>query len=266
MTGPLDELADVLITISASLGRVMRDVEPSFPHAADLAAIDRSFTRSISLTREIREQVQARGPRGEYTSTSYVARDVVGRLQTVVPDTLSILVQCPPGPAIVAAQRADVRRVMAGLLESGIEASQGVGLLSLDVSETNGVAGERQRRIVQIDLRSAKAIDERDLRIGTSRAPDRPRPRRDGHVPRAAERGNRDLGPPFVRLLMGKGFCHIRPILTSPALAASGKGLSRGSAAEGRPARAGARGRPTSSARRTQRPRAGGSSGGSSSR
>jgi signal transduction histidine kinase len=165
VTGPLDELADALVVASGTLGRLRRAVESDGPRSAELAALDASFSRSIVLTRELRERLQARRSRGDYTSVSHVAREVVGRLQGAIPDEVSLLVKCPDGPAIVAADRADLRRVMTGLLESGIEASAGNGRLDLEVSEPAGGPGERQRRIVQIEVRCSAGIEEQDTRI-----------------------------------------------------------------------------------------------------
>jgi signal transduction histidine kinase len=165
VTGPLDELADVLVMISGKLGRLQRVVDPGAEHAAELAAIDRSFSRSIVLTRAIREQLQARRPRGEYTSASHVAREVVGMLQTVVPENLYLSLHCPPGPAIVAADRVELRRLMGGLLEGAIEASREGGKITLEVSESASRSAGRQERAVHIELRCAGSIDERDARI-----------------------------------------------------------------------------------------------------
>jgi len=169
--GPLDELADVLLTVSGTITRLRRLLEPDGAQSAELGTLDRSFSRSIVLTRELRERLQARRPRGEYTSVSHVAREVVGKLQSVIPENLSLSVQCPPGPVIVAAERGDLRRVMVGLLESAIEAGAGAGRITLDISEAPGPPGERQRRIAQIELRSSAAIEERDVRIGAAARP-----------------------------------------------------------------------------------------------
>ncbi|MGO8995002.1 MAG: hypothetical protein ACLQVI_16935 [Polyangiaceae bacterium] len=167
---PLDELADVLTIVSGTLGQLRRTIDPNAA-PTELAVLDRSFSRSIVLTRELRERLQARRSRGEFTSLSHVARDVVGRLQGVVPDGITLTVACPPGPAIVAADRADMRRITVGLLETGIEAASGGGTLSLEVTETPGPPGERQRRVVQVELRSSAEINERDLRVGTAVRP-----------------------------------------------------------------------------------------------
>ena len=165
--GPLDELADVLLMVSGALGRLRRLVGPSGPPSTELAVLDRSFSRSIVLTRELRERFQARRTRGDYTSVSHVAREVVGRLQGVVPEGLSLSLQCPPGPAIVAADRSDLRRVMAGLFECGVEAAEGKGKIDFEITEAPGPSGERQRRIIQIEIRSSAAIGEQDIRIVT---------------------------------------------------------------------------------------------------
>jgi Arc/MetJ-type ribon-helix-helix transcriptional regulator len=174
LTGPLDELADVLVTISGSLGRLNRALgngSNGAEHQGELATIDRGFSRSIALTRTIRERLQARRRRGEYASASHVAREVVGTLQTVVPENLFLSLQCPPGPAIVAADRGDLRRLVAALMESGIEAcakgGDGGGKIALEVSEV----GPRSagQRAVHIDLRCSNAVEDSDARVASAR-------------------------------------------------------------------------------------------------
>jgi hypothetical protein len=163
--GPLDELTDVLVMVSGTLGRLRRLVDPIGPASTELAVLDRSFSRSIVLTRELRERFQARRARGDYTSVSHLAREVVGRLQGVVPEGLSLSLQCPPGPAIVAAERADLRCVMAGLFECGVEAGEGGGKIDFEISEVSGPSGARERHIVQIEVRSSGPIEEQNMRI-----------------------------------------------------------------------------------------------------
>ena len=169
--GPLDELSDVLLVVSAALGRLRRVLTPGGAHSVELTAIDQSFSRSIALTRELRERLQTRRPRGEYTSLSHVAREVVGRLQAALPEALSLALHCPPGPAIVAAERGELRRVVVGLLETGIAAASTGGLLELEVSDTQGPPGERARRVVQLELRCAQVIDEREIKLSTAVRP-----------------------------------------------------------------------------------------------
>jgi hypothetical protein len=171
MTGPLDELADVLLMVSGMLSRLRRAADPTGPSSADLAALDRSFSRSIVLTREVRERFQARRTRGDYTSVCHVAREVVGKLQGVIPEGLSLSLQCPPGPAIVAADRGDLRRVMAGIFDCVVEVGEAKGRIEFEISEISGPTGERQRRIVQIEIRSPAVIEEHDIRIGTAVRP-----------------------------------------------------------------------------------------------
>jgi signal transduction histidine kinase len=168
LTGPLDELADVLVTLSGSLGRLNRALGNGAEHQGELAMIDRGFSRSIALTRTIRECLQARRRRGEYASASHVAREVVGTLQIVVPENLFISLQCPPGPAIVAADRGDLRRLVAALMESGIEACREGGKIGLEVSEVG--ARSAGQRAVHIDLRCSSAVDENDTRVAGARS------------------------------------------------------------------------------------------------
>jgi signal transduction histidine kinase len=165
--GPLDELTDALLMVSGAVARLRRQLEPQGTPSADLFALDQAFSRSIVLTRALRERLQARRSRGEYASVSHVAREVVGRLQGVLHDTVSLSLECPPGPAIVAADRSDLRRILAGLLETGIEAAPAPegGRVELEISEAEGEGAERQRRIVAIELRTSGSIEERNIRI-----------------------------------------------------------------------------------------------------
>jgi Arc/MetJ-type ribon-helix-helix transcriptional regulator len=161
LTGPLDELADVLVTISGSLGRLHRALGSGAngaEHQGELTVIDRAFSRSIALTRTIRERLQARRLRGEYASASHVVREVVGTLQTVVPDHLFLSLQCPPGPAIVAADRGELRRLVAALVESGIEACRDGGKIALEVLEVGARSSPDRQRSVHIHLRCTSAI------------------------------------------------------------------------------------------------------------
>jgi signal transduction histidine kinase len=167
--GPLDELAEVLLAISGTVARLRRKLDPQGTWGADLLMLDQSFSRSIVLTRALRERLQVRRGRGEYASVSHVAREIVGRLQGVIPGTVSVCLECPAGPAIVAADRSDVRRVLAGLLEIGLEAAgvdeTATGRVDLDISETHGPGGERRRRVVLVELRTPGTIDEGNVRL-----------------------------------------------------------------------------------------------------
>jgi Arc/MetJ-type ribon-helix-helix transcriptional regulator len=169
LAGPLDELADVLVTISGSLGRLNRALGAGAEHQGELAVLDRAFSRSIALTRTLRERLQVHRGRGEYASACHVAREVVGTLQTVVPDHLYLSLQCPPGPAIVAADRGELRRLVAALIESGVEACRAGGKVALEVSEVVTKSPERQRS-VHIALRCTSPIDESDSRVASARS------------------------------------------------------------------------------------------------
>jgi hypothetical protein len=171
--GPLDELAEVLLMISGTVARLRRKLDPQGTSGADLLMLDQSFSRSIVLTRALRERLQVRRGRGEYASVSHVAREVVGRLHGVVAGTMSVCLECPAGPAIVAADRSDVRRLLAGMLEIGIEAAHqgGTGRVDLDISEVQGPSGERRRRVVLVELRTAGTVAEGNVRLAGSVRP-----------------------------------------------------------------------------------------------
>jgi hypothetical protein len=61
---PLDELASVLLFVSGAIAQARRRCESADVKAVELHAIDDAFSRSIKLTREVRERLQARRGRG----------------------------------------------------------------------------------------------------------------------------------------------------------------------------------------------------------
>ena len=163
--GPLDELTDALFQASSLLSRLRLRIESQDPRSGDVSSLDESFSRSIALTRTLRERCLAPRARGEYASLSHAAREVVGRLQGALPDGVSLTVRCPPGAAIVAADRSDLRRMIVALIESGLDAVASRGSLDLEVSQGAGAGGEQGRRVILIELRSSAEIDERDARL-----------------------------------------------------------------------------------------------------
>jgi hypothetical protein len=162
--GPLDELTDALFRASSFLFRLRLRIDAQDPRSGEVSSLDESFARSIALTRTLRERCLASGARGEYSSLSDTAREVVGRLQGVLPDGVSLSLRCPLTAAIVAADRSELRRAIVALVESGLDAVANRGRLDLDVSEGVGAGGEG-RRMVLVELRSSAVIDERDRRL-----------------------------------------------------------------------------------------------------
>ena len=169
--GPLDELASVLLFVSGAIAQTRRRCESSNVKAVDLHAIDDAFSRSIKLTREVRERLQARRGRGEYASLSHAARDVVGRLQGMLPDGVRLSLRCPLGPAIVAADRAELRRLLVGLLEAALDAVGTEGSIALDVTEVATAARGAARRSVRIEVRCSAVVAADDERIAAAVRP-----------------------------------------------------------------------------------------------
>jgi hypothetical protein len=158
VTGPLHELSDVLVGVSGRLGKLQRTMGNGGLHAAELAALDSAFSRSIVLTRTVHESLKARRPRGEFASATNAAREVVGLFQTSLPDSVSLSLHCPPGPAVVAADRDDLRRAIGGLLAAAIVAcSETMARTSIEVLEV----GQRNRvHSVRIDVRCESRLED----------------------------------------------------------------------------------------------------------
>ncbi len=163
---PLDELGDLLLVASGSVARLLRWCRPDGGESADIVALDEAFSGAIARTRALREGLLARRSRGEYASVSHVAREVVGRLQGVLPYETKLSLECPLGHAIVAADASDLRRVIAGLVGAGLEAlADEDGRVDLDVTETLGLRNDERRKVVLLELRAGVAIEEGSVRI-----------------------------------------------------------------------------------------------------
>jgi signal transduction histidine kinase len=128
----------------------------------EFVSMDAALARSIVLTRNVRERLRAPRPRGEYASVAQAARDVVGRLQAVLPEGSALVLSGSDKPTIVAADRGELRRLIVALVERGLEALAGGAHLELDVTEAHGPSGDRPRRNVLVELRSPGRIEERD--------------------------------------------------------------------------------------------------------
>jgi hypothetical protein len=171
VTGPLDDLTDALFQASGLLSRLRVQIGAQDPKSGDVSAIDESFSRAIALTRTLRERFLAPRLRGEYSSVSHAVRDVVGRLQGVLPENIALTLSCQPGPTIVAADRADLRRAVVALVESGLCAVADGGSLALEVSERVSVPPEPGRRTIVLELHSSSAVDHHDARLETAVRP-----------------------------------------------------------------------------------------------
>jgi signal transduction histidine kinase len=166
LTGPLDELSDVLLHVAGLVARLRRCQGTPEPSATEWTSLDESFSRSISLTRALRERVQASRARGDYASVSHAAREVVGRLQGAMPDCISLSLRCPPGPAIVAGDRDALRRLMVALLDRALQGVAKGGTVELDVSEGKALPSHRPQPVVVIELCSSGTLEEHEERVG----------------------------------------------------------------------------------------------------
>jgi hypothetical protein len=171
VTGPLDDLTDALFQASGLLSRLRVQINAHDPRREEVSAIDESFSRAIALTRTLRERFLAPRLRGEYSSVSHAVRDVVGRLQGILPENILLTLSCQPGPTIVAADRADLRRAVVALIETGLCAVADGGTLALEVTERLSAPGEHGRRTIVLELHSSCAVDERDGRLETAVRP-----------------------------------------------------------------------------------------------
>jgi Arc/MetJ-type ribon-helix-helix transcriptional regulator len=174
--GPLDELTGVLLVVSGAIAEARRRFACDDGKAAPLHAIDDAFSRSIALTREVRERVQARRGRGEYASMSHAARDVVGRLQGLLPDAVRLTLSCPLGPAIVATDRGELQRALIDVLETALRAADEDPTvteveLALDIREVPSPPRAAARRTIVVELRSSVRIVDEDARLSGALRP-----------------------------------------------------------------------------------------------
>jgi signal transduction histidine kinase len=172
--GPLDELANVLLFVSGAIAQARRRCGAHEVKAVELQAIDDAFSRSIKLTREVRERLQARRGRGEYASMSHAARDVVGRLQGLLPDGVKLTLSCPLGPAIVAADGRELRRLLVGLLEATLDAVGTEGTIAVEVAEVATPSHARAavaRRSVRVDVRCSAVVKASDEHLSAAVRP-----------------------------------------------------------------------------------------------
>jgi hypothetical protein len=122
-TRPFDELSDALLLMSGLVARLRRHAPEGGAGCADLSALDEASGRAIELTRDLRERLAARSVRGEYASLSSVAREVVGHLQPTLADSVAMTVVCAPGPAIVAADRLELRLLGVAMVLAALDAA-----------------------------------------------------------------------------------------------------------------------------------------------
>jgi len=164
VTGPLDELSDALLRASGLIAQLRRRIDAKDPIQWDCGSLDESFNRSIVLTRLLRERWLAPRARCEYASVCHAAREIVGRLQEALPDSVSLSLRCSPGPAIVCTDRVTLRCLILGLVESAIESLGDGGRLELQVSEGSKRSGMSSRNVL-IELRCSAVVSERAERI-----------------------------------------------------------------------------------------------------
>jgi signal transduction histidine kinase len=159
--GPLNELAETLVLVSALVSRLKRAAEAA-ALGVDFGAIDEAFSRSIELARTVRERVGKRG-RSDYSSLTNVVREVAGRYEETASTGHSINGRYPNGAAIVAAEGSLLRRLVQMLLDTALAAIGGPGSIEVEVIDTAPL--ERARRSVRLEVRTPAEIDENDARL-----------------------------------------------------------------------------------------------------
>jgi hypothetical protein len=173
IVGPLNDLSEALLVISSIVSKLRRS---GTPLGADLVTLDDAATRSIAVTRAVREHLQSRRMRGEYSSLSHVVREIAAHLQPVMPPGVRLDVHCPLRPAIVAAERAELRRLVVVLLEVALEnclvvpAPSGSGktregVVRLEVTES------RAQQAVTLDIRGGGVVEHGHPRLETQVKP-----------------------------------------------------------------------------------------------
>jgi hypothetical protein len=158
---PLDELSGALLLASSLVSRLRRQTRPS---DADLAELDQATAQAIAVTRELRERWQASRAQGDYTSLSHVVREVAGHLQGVVPENAHLAVTCPTGPAVVAADRARLRGVVAEAVEVALTARPENPRLEVEMVLIEPAVASVDRAFAQLEVRwnaSDPALDSR---------------------------------------------------------------------------------------------------------
>jgi hypothetical protein len=163
LVGPLNDLSEALVVVSGVVSKLRRD--GAVPADHDLVVLDAAAARSITLTRTVLERLQARRLRGEYTSLSHAVLEVAASLQPAMPDALRIDVHCPLGPAIVAAERADLRRLVVALIEVAVEVAPRPGTIRLEVAES------RTQQEVVLQVRCGGTVPQGHTRIETQVKP-----------------------------------------------------------------------------------------------
>jgi signal transduction histidine kinase len=157
IVGPLNELSEALLVVSTMVSKLRR--AGATPVEDDLAALDEAATRSITLTRAVREHFQSRRLRGDYSSLSHVVREVAAHVQPVMPPGVRLDVHCPLRPAIVAAERAELRRLVLALLELAVEEARRPGTVRIEVTE------KRDEQAVVLDVRAGGSLRHGDPRL-----------------------------------------------------------------------------------------------------
>jgi len=163
--GPLNELAETLVLVSALVSRLKRAAEVA-ALGVDFEAIDEAFSRSIELARTLRDRVGKRG-RSDYSSLTNVVREIVGRVEESPRVGLAVAGRYPPGAAIVAADGTHLRRLVQALLEVAVQAITGPGSVEVEVIDSPQL--DRARRSVRLDMRTSAEIDELDPRLARVR-------------------------------------------------------------------------------------------------
>jgi signal transduction histidine kinase len=165
MMDPLDELSEALLHLSGVVARMRRAAATP---STDLKALDEVASRSIALTRVLRERLQARRARGEYNSASQVVREVASQIEPVLPRGVTVAVDCAAGPALVAVDRSALRRLLFHLVEASVEAMTAGGKLVFEV--TQHAAAVNGRTVAQIEVRSSAEIDPSEPAIDAVRS------------------------------------------------------------------------------------------------
>jgi signal transduction histidine kinase len=134
----------------------------------DLHALDEVASKSISLTRVLRERFQARRARGEYNSACQVVRELASQIEPALPEGIALTVDCAAGPALVAVDRAALRRLLCALVLTSVAAMPEGGRLVIEVTQlpaaTNG------RIVAQIELRCTAEVDATEPALESARA------------------------------------------------------------------------------------------------
>jgi hypothetical protein len=113
------DLTNLLLEISARLGRARRSVDAGSTVARELVALDDAFGRAVALTRGMGERLSVRHRACDLASVNHVVCELAAMVGPAMPAGLSFAVTYPRESCIVATSPCDLRRALAAVVAAG---------------------------------------------------------------------------------------------------------------------------------------------------